>query len=290
MKARKKLNAMLPLKFKLDRKSLEIMYRSFVLPSMEYANVLWGGTYDCDIAKLENIQIDALRLITGATARSNIANLYDEISIHPFEERIKCSSLNMMYKIVNKTAPAYLCHILPQQDECRPYNLRPKEAIKEPFCRLEILKRSFLPRTIKLWNQLPLHIQASDSLTSFKNYFKPESPERLTLYYYGERWPSVHHARMRIGCSKLNFDLCNNLHVIENSICTCGFPNETSQHFLFDCPNYPNQRITLFDSINNITCISLDILLFGNPDISLELNKRVFAAVHAFIIDSHRFD
>ena len=69
LKARKKLNLMVPLKYKLDRKSLEIMYKAFVLPSLEYANVVWGGSYDSDILKLEIIHVDAMRLVTGATAR-----------------------------------------------------------------------------------------------------------------------------------------------------------------------------------------------------------------------------
>ena len=53
LRARKRLNLMLPLKMKVDRKSLEIMYLSFVLPCMEYASIVWGGSPDCDISKLE---------------------------------------------------------------------------------------------------------------------------------------------------------------------------------------------------------------------------------------------
>ena len=79
-KARKRLNMLLPLKFKLDRASLETLYFSFVLPILEYANVVWGGVYDCDSCKIEQIHIDAMRLITGATARSNISELYKETS------------------------------------------------------------------------------------------------------------------------------------------------------------------------------------------------------------------
>ena len=52
IKAKKKLNLMTPLKMKVDRHSLEIMYKSFVLPSMEYAIAVWGGSYDSDIDKL----------------------------------------------------------------------------------------------------------------------------------------------------------------------------------------------------------------------------------------------
>ena len=82
LKTRKKLNIMMPMKMKVDRTSLETMYRYFVQPSMEYANVVWGGSYDTDILKLENIHIDAMRLITGATARSNIQNLHYELGAY----------------------------------------------------------------------------------------------------------------------------------------------------------------------------------------------------------------
>ena len=57
-KAQKRLNMIQALKWKLDRKSLEIMYVAFVLSTIEYANVIWGGTYDCDMAKLEKLHIE----------------------------------------------------------------------------------------------------------------------------------------------------------------------------------------------------------------------------------------
>ena len=69
---------MIPLKLKLNRKSLEIMYQAFVRPIIDYYSVIWGGSYDSDITKLEQIQVDALCLMTGTTARPNIAKLYEE--------------------------------------------------------------------------------------------------------------------------------------------------------------------------------------------------------------------
>ena len=53
------------------------MYKSLVLSVMEYANIVWGGTFDSDHEKLEKIHVEGMRLITGATAKSNIANLYN---------------------------------------------------------------------------------------------------------------------------------------------------------------------------------------------------------------------
>ena len=86
-KANKLLNMMLPLKYKLDRRSLENMYKSFVRPMMEYGIVVWGGTYDTSLSKLEEINIKAMRIITGAAEKSNIAKLYLETSISSVTER-----------------------------------------------------------------------------------------------------------------------------------------------------------------------------------------------------------
>ena len=47
LKARKKLSLMIPLKMKLDRKSLQIMYHSFVLSTMEYANTVYTPNHRC---------------------------------------------------------------------------------------------------------------------------------------------------------------------------------------------------------------------------------------------------
>ena len=122
LKARKKLNSMIPLKYKLQRKSLEIMYASFVRPTMEYAQVVWGGTYDSDMVKLERIQVDALRLITGATAQSNIAKLYEDTNFETMRCRTDAAMSSMMYKIVHRSAPNYLSDLIELNEEAPRYN------------------------------------------------------------------------------------------------------------------------------------------------------------------------
>ena len=67
LSASKKLNALKRLKFTLDRKSLEIIYFSFIRPSLEYANVLWAGAHDVETQKLNNLEIEAMRCVTKQT-------------------------------------------------------------------------------------------------------------------------------------------------------------------------------------------------------------------------------
>ena len=284
-KARKKLNAMIPLKFKLDRKSLELMYVSFVRPTMDYAQVVWGSTYDSDIVKLERIQVDALRLITGATARSNISNLYKETNLPTFQKKCNNAMLCFMYKIVHRIAPTYLLNLIEPYEEAPRYNLRNKDSLKTLFCRLEVYKRSFFPHTIKLWNALPPHVQSLPTYENFKLHLNREQDDPCERFYYGERWPAVHHARIRIGCSKLNSDLCYNLHVINNPTCQCGAPEENAYHFFFQCPLYQASRVELMNNVSRIANnVTLETLLYGLSNLSLVQNQSLFLAVHKFII------
>ena len=90
---------MQPLKYKLSRYSLQTMYESFVLPIMQYAYIVWGGSYDTDMIKLEKIHIDGMRLVTGATAHSNTSLLYTETSWPSSRDRCNNAMLVMLYKI-----------------------------------------------------------------------------------------------------------------------------------------------------------------------------------------------
>ena len=53
------------LKYKLDRKTLEMIYMSFIQPIVDYEDIIWDncGTYLSD--RIENIQVKAARIVTG---------------------------------------------------------------------------------------------------------------------------------------------------------------------------------------------------------------------------------
>ncbi|MEW8545281.1 MAG: hypothetical protein AB2693_17295, partial [Candidatus Thiodiazotropha sp.] len=66
-KAWTRTNVMKKLKFKLDRKSLQIIYFTFIRPILGYANVVWNNCTQYEIDELEKIQNEAVRIVTGAT-------------------------------------------------------------------------------------------------------------------------------------------------------------------------------------------------------------------------------
>ena len=164
------------------------------------------------------------------------------------------------------------------------YNLRSEDSqIRIPFARTELFKRSFFSSAIHEWNLLESDTKNSQSLSLFTGHLLPKKDCCLDILYYGERWASVHHARIRLGCSELNSHLHNNLHVIPSSSCACGATNEDPAHFFFVCPLYSNLRIELHDKILPVSTFNLHTLLYGDKALKLSQNQYIFDAVHEFI-------
>ena len=75
-KAYKRINILR--KFKLDRKTLEKVYFIFVTSLLEYADVIWYNMSVSLNTKIENVQLEASRVVTGGTRLVSLNNLYME--------------------------------------------------------------------------------------------------------------------------------------------------------------------------------------------------------------------
>ena len=203
--ATKRLNVMKYFKFKLDRKTLETIYTSFIRPTLEYADSVWAGTYDIDLNLLNNIQVKAMRIVTGAPARSNIYNLYEETGWESLEKRRTNHILTIYYKIHKGMAPPYLLALLPTTVNTKTtYPLRTANNMNVPFARLECYKRSFFPFATVKWNMLNDEIKQSPTLDKFKSSLTTNhglSHDKKTLYYYGQQWPSIHQFYIMLECA-----------------------------------------------------------------------------------------
>ncbi len=93
----------------------------------------------------------------------------------------------------------------------------------------------------------------------------------------------------RMGCSKLNTDLCFKMHVIGNPTCSCGNQAEDSYHYFFECDNFLVQRQELFDMLTDFEPITVDLFLHGNSDLSPNENTLIFSSVQQYVLDTNRF-
>ena len=86
-KAFSRVSILRKFKFILDRKTLEKIYITFIRPLLEYAGVVWDTKTQILINKLENVQVEAARIVTGGTRLVSSSNLYIEIGWEKLKDR-----------------------------------------------------------------------------------------------------------------------------------------------------------------------------------------------------------
>ena len=65
-------------KYKLCRKALDTMHKSFILPQFVYADIVWDNCSGTLSNKLENLNLEAIRIILGAVRGTSHEKLYKE--------------------------------------------------------------------------------------------------------------------------------------------------------------------------------------------------------------------
>ena len=75
------------LKYKLDRKSLETIYLTFIRPLLEYGDMIWDYCTRYEEQELDITQNEAVRIATGTTKLVSINSLYNEICRETLEGR-----------------------------------------------------------------------------------------------------------------------------------------------------------------------------------------------------------
>ena len=60
-----KISCLRSYKYKISRKALETMYKSFILPLFDYADIVWDNCIDTQSKMLENLHLEAIRSITS---------------------------------------------------------------------------------------------------------------------------------------------------------------------------------------------------------------------------------
>ena len=263
---------------------------------MEYASEVWDNCGQINSDRLEKVQLEAARIVTGLPSFASINSIYIETGWEKLKTRREARKLVLFYKIVNGQVPDYLTELVPPTvGDTNNYNLRNRLNISQPSYRLSTYRQSYFPSTIKSWNTLDLNLRQLPTLPSFKSklqqkYFQPKTVP--SYFSFGDRYLSVLHARLRNKCSSLNSDLFKS-NLVPSASCSCGYKNECSEHFLLYCNKFNLLRNNMLIELNMLDMrglpVNIDILLFGNDDLSVEINTFIFSCVQKYIKDTRRF-
>ena len=178
----------------------------------------------------------------------------------------------------NNISPEYLSSLVPQLVYYTTnYGLRDASNIRQPFSRTQLYYKSFLPSSIKLWNDLSPETREANSFMSFKCQVNKNINKPPRHYLVGDRFSQIQHSLLRTSCSSLNHHLfCKN--IINDPNCHCG-SLETIKHYFFECQRYNQIREEMLNEISRYCTASLNRLLFGDKHMNHNNNLAIFIAV-----------
>ena len=299
LKANRKLSVLRSVKL-LSRQTLDLLYKITVRSVIDYALPVYLKTLNItEIARLEQIQYRAAKVVTGGLHFTSKDKLNTELGWESIQKRSDILGLNIFHKIhLHETRPL-IRSCMPKLDFEREHFLRSKGGYI-PFKNTgSKFKTSFFPYHSELWNSLPKNIQ-STNLIDFKEFTKKEmKPKRYKHFSKGNKYTNSLLTRIRIGRSYLNQHKFSIGHA-DSPECLCHHREETPSHYFLECFLYSPERQALCGLIehyipnfpNFTKQKKLEIILRGvnsDNDDFLSTNISLTIAVQNFILLTKRF-
>ena len=143
-------------------------YKSLVRPVLEYSSSVWDPSQQSLINNLEMVQRRAARRIMHDFKPTTSASaLVAKLDLDPLSLRRKSAKTMMLYKIHNG---------LVDSSPERPWLTQAPRQLRghgqkflNPSCRTNILKNSFFPSAIRLWNDAPAEAINAATPQAFKS-------------------------------------------------------------------------------------------------------------------------
>ena len=283
LKATKRLDMLRGLKCKLSWRSLEIIYNSFALPILEYGDIIYYGCGVGNDIKLNKVQYDAAKIVSGAMYGTSSEKLLQELGWETLSSRRERHKLCLFYELLHGDFPPHLSSILP---EIVPLDY----TLRSSLCHTNRFYNSFIPSCVRLWNALDPTIKNSLNISSFKTCLLKNIPSKpCPYYYYGPRASNINLTRLRLNCSPLNEYLFK-IGVLESPLCRCGDSVETTKHYFLECALYAMERITLHNALSTTGSFNLQTILYGGGSCNTKDDKNIIEAVYKYINDTGRFN
>ena len=146
----------------------------FVLSRLDYCNSLLAGCHKYLLSKLQKVQNNAARLIFRTTRSAHVTPMLHSLHWLPTEQRIEYKLSLLCFKIISHQAPIYLSELLHLYTPSRRLHSSTETRVfRIPSFRTKPRgQRSFSYQVPVTWNQLPVSVCHSSSVSSFKSSLK----------------------------------------------------------------------------------------------------------------------
>jgi len=141
----KYISSLRKLKYVSTRKNLEKLFLIYIRPLLEYAYEVWDNCGETYSNKLENVQLEAARIITGLPIFTKKEFIYRELCWTTLRERRSFWKINLLFNIRNRSTPEYMLDLLPNtMANTSNDNLRNCDEYRLPNNRLQLSKKKYI--------------------------------------------------------------------------------------------------------------------------------------------------
>jgi len=152
----------------LSSSSLIKLYNSFVLPHINYCNILWGSVPPTVIKKLVITQKKAIKIALKVPRTTATETIFSQSKLKTIGGIHKIQVSIFMYKYENNLLPKCFCNKYSKINSLHQYDTRQKDLYYHELCCTNRFKSSLYYKGPKLWNTLPTYLREVVSLDVFK--------------------------------------------------------------------------------------------------------------------------
>ncbi len=167
------LRSIARIKKMLSMKDLQTIIHAFITSRLDYCNSLFLGLPKSSLNRLQLVQNEAARLLTGTRKREHITPVLASLHWLPVKFRVDLKILPFVFKALHGYAPQYICNLLIPHSTSRSLQSSSQFLLSVPRSHFKTKgDRAFAVAAPRLWNSIPLHIRSSPSISLFKSALK----------------------------------------------------------------------------------------------------------------------
>ena len=154
--------------FKTELSKLITIINSLVFSKLLYCSSVWTNTTKKNIELLQTVQNFAARIVSGTRKFDHVTPILKQLQWLPIVKQLEVRDATMVFKCLNGLAPPYLCQKFKTRLEVHNCNIRNRDRLHIPLCRMAAGQHAFTFRGQRLWNSLPDEFQSITNLDVFK--------------------------------------------------------------------------------------------------------------------------
>ena len=176
----------------LSRPVANMIACSIVTTRLDYCNSLLYGTSVANMTKLQRVQNNLARIVTGAKRRDHITPVLRDLHWLPVSNRIEYKVALITHKVQHHEQPHYLSELVDAYQPSRTLRSSSQHLLTKPTgIKTKLGQRCFTHAAAATWNSLPAELRVIKDERLFKSKLKTHLFSNYSNYY-GDKINSIY--------------------------------------------------------------------------------------------------